>query len=137
MDTLCHGDHHQSKNKESQEEKKCDINLDVILQIADEVMQTPSTNYLIKVETPEKSPPASQSPSNTCQGSGDATAVILSASNNAHLVKYRQQEDSVISVPEQMPEDAIFEVSFYIFDILKALSLPEKSQRGLAKFKNR
>ncbi|XP_047462500.1 heat shock factor protein 5 [Mugil cephalus] len=120
MDPLCHRDHQLNvKNKESHEEKKCDINLDVILQIADEVMQTPPSNYLIKVETPEKSPAALEPPSNTCDSSGDtaratpacSTPIILSVSSNAHLVKYRQQDDSVVSVPEQMPEDAIFEVT--------------------------
>lgn len=125
---LCHGDHSEDlKNKEKQEVKKCDMNLDTIFQIADEVMQTPPNNCLVKVVTPEKPGPVLELSSNTCHtmlcdnpasimkaNLLCAGPTIMAVSGNVELVTYGQQEESVVSVPEQMPEDAIFEVSLKV-----------------------
>lgn len=130
---LCHGDNNQDmKNMEHQEVKKFDINLDTIFQIADEVMQTPPNNNLVRVVTPEKpgpvlvpftcNPMMYDKPASTMIANPLYGPVIMAVSGNADLVKCEQQEESVVSVPEQMPEDAISEVSLYIVDPLKAIS---------------
>lgn len=134
---FCRGDHNQDlQSQENQEVKKCDINLDAIFQIADEVMQTPANSCLVKVETPEKPGPALAPSSNTrstalCDSPASTMKanplcvgpIIMAVSGKADLVSYGQQEESVVSVLEQMPEDDIFEVSLYIVDFLKAFSL--------------
>lgn len=133
----CQGEKNQDlQNKGSQEVKKCDINLDMIFQIADEVMQTPSSNCLVKAVTPEKRGPVLELSSNNCSSMlCDSpvstvkanplctTPIIMAVSGNVDLVTCRQQEESVVSVPEQMPEDAISEVSFYSPDLIEAFSL--------------
>uniref|UniRef100_A0A7N6AQU4 HSF-type DNA-binding domain-containing protein n=1 Tax=Anabas testudineus TaxID=64144 RepID=A0A7N6AQU4_ANATE len=93
-------------------------------QIADEVMQTPSSNCLVKAVTPEKRGPVLELSSNNCSSMlCDSpvstvkanplctTPIIMAVSGNVDLVTCRQQEESVVSVPEQMPEDAISEVT--------------------------
>ncbi|XP_070772782.1 heat shock factor protein 5 [Enoplosus armatus] len=125
VNMLCRGDHNQDlQSKENQQVKKCDINLDTIFQIADEVMQTPANSYLVRVATPEKPGPVLVPSSNICHTvlyDNPASTVkanplcvgpiIMAVSGNADLVTYGQQEESVVSIPEQMPEDAIFEVT--------------------------
>ena len=122
---MCHGDHNQDlQNKENQEVKKPDMNLDTIFQIADEVMQTPPHNCLVKVENPENPDPVSELSSKTCNttlcenpvSTREAHPVcagptIMAVSGNVDLNTLGQQEESVVSVPDQMPEDSIFEVS--------------------------
>lgn len=131
----CQGEHNQDlQNKETQEVKKCDVNLDTIFQIADEVMQTPPNNCLVKAVTPEKRCPVAELSSNPCSATlCDSSAstvqanplcvtpIIMAVSGNVDLVKCMQQEESMVSVPEQMPEDAISEVR-YSADVLKAFS---------------
>ncbi|XP_044079344.1 heat shock factor protein 5 isoform X1 [Siniperca chuatsi] len=125
VNMVCRGDHNQDlESKENQEVKKCDINLDTIFQIADEVMQTPANSYLVRVATPEKPSPVLVPSSNTCNtmfcdNPASTTKanplcvgpIIMAVSGNPNLVTYEQQEESVVFVPEQMPEDAIFEVT--------------------------
>ncbi|XP_035846843.1 heat shock factor protein 5 isoform X2 [Sander lucioperca] len=122
VNMLCHGDNNQDmKNMEHQEVKKFDINLDTIFQIADEVMQTPPNNNLVRVVTPEKpgpvlvpftcNPMMYDKPASTMIANPLYGPVIMAVSGNADLVKCEQQEESVVSVPEQMPEDAISEVT--------------------------
>ncbi|XP_075343506.1 heat shock factor protein 5 [Odontesthes bonariensis] len=120
-------DHNRDlQHKENQEGNKCDINLDAVFQIADEVMQTLPNTCLVKVETPEKPAPLFGSPSNECNttqcenSSSTATAnsacavpVIVSVLSAPPVLTYKQQEESVVSVPEQVPEDAIFEHALY------------------------
>lgn len=130
---LCHGDRSQvPKNKEHQELKKCDINLDTIFQIADE-MQTPPNSGPVRVMTPEKPGPVlvpfsvttmlCDNPSGTVEVLPlSPSPIIVSVTGNAELVAYGQQEASVVSVPEQMPEDAIVKVSLYVVDLLKEFS---------------
>lgn len=133
----CHVEQNQDlQNKETQEVKTCDVNLDKIFQIADEVMQTPPNNCLVKAVTPEKREPVVELSSNPCSATlFDSSAstvqanplcvapIMMAVSGNVDLVKCMQQEESVVSVPEQMPEDVISEVSFYSADLLKAFSL--------------
>ncbi|XP_074467507.1 heat shock factor protein 5 isoform X1 [Sebastes fasciatus] len=121
VNMLCHGDRSQvPKNKEHQELKKCDINLDTIFQIADE-MQTPPNSGPVRVMTPEKPGPVlvpfsvttmlCDNPSGTVEVLPlSPSPIIVSVTGNAELVAYGQQEASVVSVPEQMPEDAIVKV---------------------------
>ncbi|KAM8898050.1 uncharacterized protein AB9W97_009148 [Spinachia spinachia] len=106
------GDHNlESKNKEHQEVKKCDINLDTIFQIADEVMQT-RPNSLIRVVTPDKPGPLSVPLSgNNPAGATKASHVsygpiITSVIGSGDLFAL-----SVNSQPEQMLKDAILEAS--------------------------
>lgn len=133
---LCHGDNNQDpQNKENQEVKKCDINLDTIFQIADEVMQTLPNSCLVRVMTPEEPGPVLVPPSSTgntvqCDPAGAMRAnplcagpIIMAVSGSVDPVRFEQQQDSVVLVPEQMPEDAIFEVSLCTVDLLKAFSL--------------
>ncbi|XP_034746768.1 heat shock factor protein 5 [Etheostoma cragini] len=122
VNMLCRGDNNQDiKNMEYQEGKKFDINLDTIFQIADEVMQTPPNNNLVRVVTPEKPGPMLvpftcnntmyDKPANTMKANPSYGPIIMAVSGNANLIKCEQQEVSVVSVPEQMPEDALFEVT--------------------------
>ncbi|XP_040907937.1 heat shock factor protein 5 [Toxotes jaculatrix] len=117
---LYHGDRNQDlKNKENQEGKKCDVNLDTIFQIADEVMQTPPHNCPVKAVTPEKPSPVLELSFNAmlCDNPGStvkanpvcAGPIIMAMSDSADLGTHGQQEESLVSVPEQMPEDAICE----------------------------
>ena len=39
--------------------------------------------------------------------------IITAMQGNAHVVKFKQLEEYVLSAPERMPEDAICEVSLY------------------------
>lgn len=111
---MCHGDH----NQEPQENEKCDVSMDTIFQIADEVMETPPNNCLVRVVPLEKPGHVIVSTSSTNTISSVSTMqdnplcdgpIIMSTSGNAYVDKV--QEELVLSVPEQMPEDAIFEVS--------------------------
>lgn len=118
---------HDSQHKEYQEEKKCDINVDAIFQIADEVLQTPPSSCVVRVVTPEKPGPVLVPSSVTCMLSDNPTSAMQGNPLHAgaescivDVVSYKHQEESVLSVPEQMPEDDIFEVSLYIVDCLKA-----------------
>uniref|UniRef100_A0A3Q3L5D3 HSF-type DNA-binding domain-containing protein n=1 Tax=Mastacembelus armatus TaxID=205130 RepID=A0A3Q3L5D3_9TELE len=126
VNMFCHGDYnHDLQTKENQEEKKCDVNLDAIFKIADEVMQTPNNNCLVKAVTPEKTGPVLEVPFNTnnamlCNTPG--STIKANPSGSFDVVTQKQQEEYVVSVPEQMPEDAIFEVSFYSVDFLKVFS---------------
>ncbi|XP_070700094.1 heat shock factor protein 5 [Pempheris klunzingeri] len=113
-----------SHNKENKELKKCDINLDTIFQIADEVMETAPNSCLLRVVTPEKPgsalvpPPTScntvlcDTPASTVNANPlYAGPIIMAVSGNVDLAPCGQKEESVVSVPEQMPEDAISEVT--------------------------
>lgn len=125
--------HQDSKTKEHHELNKCDINLDTIFQIADEVMQTSHSRAgLVRVVIPEKPGPVLVPVSNTSMMSDNLTIpmkasplspgpVIMAVSAQSALIHYNQDEKSVISVPEKMPESDIFEVSLYIVRLLKAL----------------
>ncbi|XP_041808644.1 heat shock factor protein 5 [Chelmon rostratus] len=119
------GDRNQdAQNTEHQEVKKCDINLDTVFQIADDVMLTSPNSCLVRVMTPEKPGPVLEPTSRTCNTKpcdGPASPmqanplcagpIIMAVAGNVRLDTYKQQEESVLSVPEQMPEDAIFEVT--------------------------
>uniref|UniRef100_A0A8C2ZD67 Uncharacterized protein n=1 Tax=Cyclopterus lumpus TaxID=8103 RepID=A0A8C2ZD67_CYCLU len=119
---LRHVDHKQdSKTKEHQEVKKCDINLDTVFQIADGVMQTPPNSSLVRVVTPQKPGPvlvpfSGNNPAGTVKSNHLSPVTV-----RADLVSF-QQEESVISLTEQLPEDAICEVSLDIVDFLKEFS---------------
>ncbi|XP_074467508.1 heat shock factor protein 5 isoform X2 [Sebastes fasciatus] len=89
-------------------------------QIADE-MQTPPNSGPVRVMTPEKPGPVlvpfsvttmlCDNPSGTVEVLPlSPSPIIVSVTGNAELVAYGQQEASVVSVPEQMPEDAIVKV---------------------------
>lgn len=136
MTVLCYGNQHQdSQNKANQEVKRADINLDTVFQIADEVMQTPPNSYLVKVSTPERPGPVSELSSNTpnptmCYSPASvvktnpcAGPIIMSVTSNVIRDAFRQEEESVVSVPEQMPEDDIFEVSLTTGDFLNVFTL--------------
>nr|XP_020480199.1 heat shock factor protein 5 isoform X2 [Monopterus albus] len=110
-----HGDHNQNlQKKENQEQKKCDVSLDTVFRIADEVMQTPSSNYRVTAVTPEKPGPAVMLSSNSSITTANQLfggSITMSVSDSVDRATCRQQEESVILVPEQMPEDAIIQVT--------------------------
>ncbi|XP_076607170.1 heat shock factor protein 5 [Chaetodon auriga] len=124
VNMFCCEDHNRPQNKEHQEVKRGDINLDTVFQIADDVMQSPPISCLVKVVTPEKPGPVLAPASSTCntvlcdnpasttQASRScAGPIIMAVAGNISLDTYKHQEESVLSVPEEMPEDAIFEVT--------------------------
>ncbi|XP_060912302.1 heat shock factor protein 5 [Labrus mixtus] len=110
VNMFCTGDNNQEpQSKDSQETKKYDINLDTIFQIADEVMKPLPNRCLVKVKTPEKSVPVIAPPPGTFNTSAmkalPVEPIIMSVSGNPSLVKFKPQEGSVVSIPEQLPED--------------------------------
>ncbi|XP_008288770.1 heat shock factor protein 5 [Stegastes partitus] len=120
VNMVCHGARYQDfENNENQKVKKGDTSLDAIFQMADEVMQTPPSNCLVKVETPEKPASEFEPSSNTCKAknSGSTTKpsplravpVLKSVPNYPDLTTYKQHEESVVSVPKQMPKDVVYE----------------------------
>ncbi|KAM7398469.1 hypothetical protein PAMA_006399 [Pampus argenteus] len=132
VNNLCCGD--QNQDLQIKAMKKCDINLDAIFQIADDIMPTPNTSLAIVV-TPEKPYTVSLnransvlqvSPQNDNAGSTrkddplNSTPITTAVLDNVNLVTWKQEEGSVVSVPEQMPEDAMCEVCLYIIDFLRA-----------------
>lgn len=129
---MCHRDHNQApQHKEYQEVNRCDSNLDTIFQMADEVMQLQTSSCLVAVVTPEKPGPVLVPASITCSTvlSGNPAGAMQGSplpagaeSGFADVVSYKQHEESVLSVPEKMAEDAIFEVSLRIVNFLKAFS---------------
>ncbi|XP_033955537.1 heat shock factor protein 5 [Pseudochaenichthys georgianus] len=135
--------HQDSKTKEHHELNKCDINLDTIFQIADEVMQTPPSRAgLVRVVIPEKPGPVLVPVSNTSMMSDNLTRpmkacplspgpVIMAVSAQSALIHYNQDEKSVISVPEKMPESDIFEDTELI-DVEERSPLKETSQANNA-----
>lgn len=91
------------QTSESQEVKKPEVNLDVVFQIADEVMQTSPSACLVKVESAEK-------PVSVPQPASDPRDALAYKNSRALVVK-KENEELVVSVPEQMAEDVIYEVS--------------------------
>lgn len=129
MSMLHHVDHNQySKTEEHQEVKKSDIHLDTIFQIADEVMQTSTNSRLVRVATPQKPGPVFV-PFSANTTSWDNPAVksnhlspgpsVISVTGRADLFSFQPKEESGISLAEQLPEDAICEVSRDMVDFLK------------------
>ncbi|XP_075957473.1 heat shock factor protein 5 [Anarhichas minor] len=116
VNVLSHVDRNQdSKNKE----QNCDISLDTIFQIADEVMQTPANSSLVRVVAPVKPGPVSlpfpiktNNPVSARKAKHLSSGpIVVSVRGRADLLAFKQQEGSVISPPEQMPEDAIVNVT--------------------------
>ncbi|KAE8287990.1 Heat shock factor protein 5 [Larimichthys crocea] len=118
---MCHGDHNLEPLKDKhQEDEKFKVSMDTIFQIADEVMETPPSNCLVRAVPLEKTGPIIVStsststitsrPASTMQDNPLCdTPIIISTSGSAYVDK--EQEELVLSVPEQMPEDAIFQVT--------------------------
>lgn len=116
-------DHSQDpQHMDYQEVKRCDINLDTVFQIADEILQTPPSSCLVTVVTPEKPDPVLVSSSITFNTMLSDPLPATAETDIADIVTYKLQEDSVLSVPEQMPDDAIIEVSLCHIDVLMPLS---------------
>uniref|UniRef100_A0A3Q0S148 HSF-type DNA-binding domain-containing protein n=1 Tax=Amphilophus citrinellus TaxID=61819 RepID=A0A3Q0S148_AMPCI len=115
------------QKNENQEAKNYDINLEAVFQIADEVMQTPPSICLVKVEPQEELVPAPESSANACYDSSSGSTIRSYSfcaertivSSNHPIVAYKEQQECVVSVPEQMPDDAIVEVSLCTEDFLK------------------
>lgn len=93
------------------------VNLDTVFQIADEVMQPPTTVCVVKVTTPERPRPVSASPPHTCspsvtkETSPPVGPVITAVSGSADHFEFTPPEISLVLVPEQLPEDAISQQS--------------------------
>ncbi|KAL3042384.1 hypothetical protein OYC64_020349 [Pagothenia borchgrevinki] len=135
--------HQESKTKGHHELNKCDINLDTIFQIVDEVMQTPPSRAgLVRVVTPEKLGPVLVPVSNTSMMSDNLTSpmkasplspgpIIMAVSAKSGPIHYKQDEKSVISVTEKMPDYDIFEDTELI-DVEERSPLKETSQANNA-----
>ncbi|KAM4547565.1 heat shock factor protein 5 [Fundulus diaphanus] len=89
----------------SQGVRTANVNLDVVFQIADEVMRTSRGACLVKVETTEK-PVSVPKPS-----SDPSDAISCDNNGSAPVVAYKKEEELVVSVPEQIAEDAIYKAS--------------------------
>ncbi|XP_068585618.1 heat shock factor protein 5 [Cebidichthys violaceus] len=123
VNVLSHVDHNlDSKNTEHQEVKKCDINWDTIYQFAEEVMQTPANSSLFRFVTPVKPGPVSlplsiktepyDNPVSAMKANHwSPRPTVVSVRGSADLLTFKQQEESVISSREHMPEDAIVKVT--------------------------
>ncbi|KAG7224494.1 hypothetical protein INR49_015018 [Caranx melampygus] len=107
-------------------------------------MKTPPNSCLVKVVTPERQglvpelssntpnskmcySPASVMKANPCAG-----PIIMSVASNANRDAFRQEEESVVSVPEQMPEDELFEVSLTTGDFLNMFTLISSEGKKLS-----
>lgn len=110
------------QNKNKHDINKSDINLDTVFQIADEVMQTPPNNNLTKIVTPEKQSfrgaPSYSTQRDIFRNTPQNITfcfepITVTATGNDNAVTCLEPEVSVLSVPEQMPEDAISEVNVY------------------------
>lgn len=116
---FCSGDQNKDQQSKEQEEIRCDINLDAVFQIADQVMQTDPGACQVTVVSPEKLLESSSSDTLTCDSPVSSIhssllctdPIIVDVTGSVDLASCRQQDDSVLSVPEQMPEDAISVVS--------------------------
>lgn len=109
---MCCRDHSQDpQHMDHQEVKRCDINLDTVFQNTDEIFPNPPNSCVVTVVTPEKPGPVLVSSSITFNPMLSDPLHAGDELDIADLVTYKQQEDSVLSVPEQMPDDAIIEVS--------------------------
>ncbi|MEQ2303199.1 hypothetical protein AMECASPLE_014262 [Ameca splendens] len=102
---------------ENQEVKKPEVNLDVVFQIADEVMQTLPSGCLVKVETTER-------PVSVPKPYSDPNDPISSDDNTSAPVTYKMEKgELMVSVPGQMAEDAIYEVPFDLDDDAEIISV--------------
>ncbi|KAM3600896.1 uncharacterized protein V6R79_004321 [Siganus canaliculatus] len=115
VNTLCHGNHILGLQHKGvpQEVSKCDTNLDTIFQLADEYMQTSANSCLVQIMNPGK--PCCSVP---CDDPLSATAV----SGHADLVKQEEEEHSVLSLSDQLPDEVMNEVSFRKVDFLEVFS---------------
>ncbi|XP_041657925.1 heat shock factor protein 5 isoform X2 [Cheilinus undulatus] len=119
---FCAGDNNLNlQNMQNHEMNKNEVNLDRIFQIADEVMQTTPDRLLIKVKTPEKPSPVSMPPPSAIPISFSKEPIsdgqiIKAVSSMANPAKMEPQEEFGISIPVQLPEDAISEVCACLFD---------------------
>lgn len=128
---MCHMDYNQDpQHKEYQEVKRCDFNLDTIFKIADEVLPTPASGCLVTVVSPEKPGLGRVTSSITCNtmladnpkmAMQDSPLHAGTRSGLIDVVRFKQEEDAMLSLSDQIPDDAIFEVIFHAVDLLNAL----------------
>lgn len=102
---------HDQQYEGYQEEKKGDINVDTIFQIVDEVLPSPLSSCGLTVVTPENPHPVLV-PSSTLSANptGAMQAKPLHAGAEscfADMATFKHQEESVLTLSEQMPEDDI------------------------------
>lgn len=115
----CREHSQDSQNKENQEV----INLDIIFQIADEVMQTTPSSCLVKAVTPETPTPKLELSFNTSNdGACEHPSPVTPVSHSVGIVTFREQEESVVTIPEYVPEDAISKVSLFSVNFIKEFS---------------
>lgn len=112
--------------------KRCDFNLDTIFKIADEVLPTPTSGCLVTVVSPEKPGLGRVTPSITCNMMlGDNPKMAMQDSplhagtrpSLIDVVRFKQEDDAMLSLSDQIPDDAIFEVIFHAVDLLNALNM--------------
>lgn len=120
---MCHMDNEQQP-KEYQDVKRCDFDLDAIFKIADEVLPTSTSGCLVTVVSPEKPALGIVASSITCNTMLSDTPKMAKHSLPVHagsrlsfadVLRFKQDEDSVLSLSDEIPDYAFFEVIFPCF----------------------
>lgn len=126
MNIMCHMDFNQEQqHKDCQEVRRHDFTMDTVFKIADEVLPNPTSGCLVTVVSPEKTALSIVASSITCNKMLSDNPKMAMPDNLMHaesrasldVLRFKQDEDSVLSLSDQMPHDAIFEVIFPCFSI--------------------
>lgn len=122
MNIMYHMDcNKEQQPKEYQDVKRCDFDLDAIFKIADEVLPTSTSGCLVTVVSPEKPALGLVASSITCNTMLSDTPKMAkhnlpmhagSRSSLADVLRFKQDEDSVLSLSDEIPDYAIFEVLY-------------------------
>lgn len=125
MNIMCHMDYNNEPPKEYQDVKRCDLNMDAIFKLADEVLPTTTSSCLVTVVSQEQPALGIVAPSSvTCNTMLSDTPELAqqdiplqadSRSSLADVLKFRQDEDSLLSLSDQIKDYSIFEVIFFFF----------------------
>lgn len=123
---MCHMDYNNEQPKEYQDVKICDLNMDAVFKLADEVLPTTTSSCQVTVVSPEKPALGMVASSITCNTMLSETPKMaqqdtpLQAERSCSLddmLEFKQDEDSLLSLSDQIKDYSIFEVTFFCFDI--------------------
>lgn len=117
MNIMCHIIHNDQQPREYQGVKRCDLNMDAIFKLADEVLPTTTSSCLVTVVSPEKPAlgiVASSITYNTMLSDTPKMAAHDSSLEAESLDDvFKQDEDSLLSLSDQIKDYSIFEVIFF------------------------
>lgn len=125
MNIMCHMDYNEQP-KEYQDVKRCDLNMDAVFKLADEVLPTTTSSCLVTVVSPEQPALGIVASSVTCNtmlsdtpkmAKQDLALQAESRSSLADVLKFKQDEDSLLSLSDQIKDYSIFEVIFFCLKI--------------------